>query len=101
MNLMISSLEYDFHSLVKVAEMAGLAGVVSFHQAGNDYLVTFPDVADAPKMAADFRARLRGLKTTSGTFERILLLRVGRPSVFVCSLHRQFSISPGRVLIKR
>ena len=34
MNLMISSLEYDFHSLVKVAEMAGLAGVVSFHQAG-------------------------------------------------------------------
>ena len=31
MNLMISSLEYDFHSLVKVAEMAGLAGVVSFH----------------------------------------------------------------------
>ena len=36
MNLMISSLEYDFHSLVKVAEMAGLAGVVSFHQAGDD-----------------------------------------------------------------
>ena len=30
MNLMISSREYDFHSLVKVAEMAGLAGVVSF-----------------------------------------------------------------------
>ena len=29
MNLMISSKEYDFHSLIKVAEMAGLAGVVS------------------------------------------------------------------------
>ena len=43
MNLMISSKEYDFHSLVKVAEMAGLAGVVSFHQSGDDYLVTYPE----------------------------------------------------------
>ena len=68
MNLMISSLEYDFHSLVKVAEMAGLTGVVSFHQAGDDYLVTFPDVADAPKMAADFRARLRGLENNIWNF---------------------------------
>ena len=68
MNLMISSLEYDFHSLVKVAEMAGLAGVVSFHQAGGDYLVTFPDVADASKMAADFRARLRGLENNIWNF---------------------------------
>lgn len=68
MNLMISSQEYDFHSLVKVAEMAGLAGVVSFHQAGDDYLVTFPHVADAPKMAADFRARLRGLENNIWSF---------------------------------
>ena len=68
MNLMIGSLEYDFHSLVKVAEMAGLAGVVSFHQAGDDYLVTFPDVADASKMAADFRARLRGLENNIWNF---------------------------------
>ena len=57
MNLMISSQEYDFHSLVKVAEIAGLVGVVGFHQAGDDYLVTFPDVEDTPKMVADFRAR--------------------------------------------
>ena len=68
MNLMISSLEYDFHSLVKVAEMAGLAGVVSFHQAGDDYLVTFREVADAPKMPADFRARLRGLENNIWSF---------------------------------
>ena len=68
MDLMISSLEYDFHSLVKVAEMVGLAGVVSFHQAGDDYLVTFPHVADAPKMAADFRARLRGLENNIWSF---------------------------------
>ena len=48
--------------------LAGLAGVVSFHQAGDDYLVTFPDVADAPKMAADFRARLRGLENNIWNF---------------------------------
>ena len=65
---MISSQEYDFHSLVKVAEMAGLAGVVRFHQAGDDYLVTFPDVEDATKMAADFRARLRGLENNIWNF---------------------------------
>lgn len=68
MNLMISSKEYDFHSLIKVAEMAGLVGTVGFHQAGDDYLVTFPDVADAPRMAADFRARLRGLENNIWNF---------------------------------
>lgn len=68
MNLMISSQEYDFHSLVKVAEIAGLVGVVGFHQAGDDYLVTFPDVEDTPKMVADFRARLRGLENNIWNF---------------------------------
>ena len=68
MNQMISSQEYDFHSLIKVAEMAGLVGVVGFHQAGDDYLVTFPDVEDAPKMVADFRARLRGLENNIWNF---------------------------------
>ena len=68
MNLMISSQGYDFHSLVKVAEIAGLVGVVGFHQAGDDYLVTFPDVEDAPKMVADFRARLRGLENNIWNF---------------------------------
>lgn len=62
MNIMISSMEYDFHTLIKVAEMAGLAGVITFHQSGDDYLVTFPDCEDASKMVADFRARLRGLE---------------------------------------
>lgn len=62
MNLMISSKEYDFHSLLKVAEMAGLVGTVGFHCAGDDYLVTFPDGKDTPALVADFRARLRGLE---------------------------------------
>ncbi len=62
MNLMISSKEYDFHSLIKVAEMAGLIGTVGFHQAGDDYLITFPDGEHTSKLVADFRARLRGLE---------------------------------------
>ena len=68
LNIMISSQEYDFHSLVKVAEMAGLTGVVSFHQVGDDYLVTFPDIKEAPEIAADFRARLRGLENNIWNF---------------------------------
>lgn len=68
MNLMISSKEYDFHSLVKVAEMAGLAGVVGFHSVGDDYMVSFPDGTDTPALMADFRARLRGLENNIWNF---------------------------------
>lgn len=32
-NLYISAAEYDYHTLLKVAEMAGLAGIVGFHEA--------------------------------------------------------------------
>ena len=42
MNLYISAAEYDYHTLLKVAEMAGLAGIIGFHEAGDGYLVTFP-----------------------------------------------------------
>ena len=42
-NLYISAAEYDYHTLLKVAEMAGLAGIVGFHEAGDGYLVSFPD----------------------------------------------------------
>ena len=62
MNVLISSMEYDFHTLVKVAEMAGLAGVVGFHTAGDDYLLTFPDVENADKMVEDYKASLRDLE---------------------------------------
>ena len=34
-NLYISAAEYDYHTLLKVAEMAGLAGIVGFHEAGD------------------------------------------------------------------
>ncbi|MDY5325464.1 MAG: hypothetical protein SPH42_01240 [Gemmiger sp.] len=62
MNVLFSSMEYDFHSLIKVAEMAGLVGVIGFHQAGDDYLVTFPDVEKTEEIVQDYRARLRDLE---------------------------------------
>ena len=34
MNLYLSAAEYDYHTLLKVAEMAGLAGIIGFHEAG-------------------------------------------------------------------
>lgn len=34
MDLYISAAEYDYHTLLKVAEMAGLAGVISFMRPG-------------------------------------------------------------------
>lgn len=62
MNVLFSSKEYDFHSLIKVAEMAGLVGVIGFHQAGDDYLVTFPDVEKTEEIVQDYRTRLRDLE---------------------------------------
>ena len=63
-NVLISSKEYDFHTLVKVAEMAGLAGVVGFHTAGDDYLLTFPDVDNTEELVRDYKARLRDLENS-------------------------------------
>lgn len=62
MNLLISSKEYDYHTLVKVAEMAGLAGVIGFHEAGDDYLVTFPDGDKTEALIADYKGRLKDLE---------------------------------------
>ena len=42
MNLYISAAEYDYHTLLKVAEMAWLSGIIGLHEAGDGYLVTFP-----------------------------------------------------------
>lgn len=62
MNVVISSKDYDYHTLLKVAEMAGLAGVVGFHQAGDDYLITFPDGEKTEALIADYKARLKDLE---------------------------------------
>ena len=52
MILHINSSEYDYHTLVKVAEMAGLAG----------HIVSFPDTENTQALINDYKARLRDLE---------------------------------------
>lgn len=61
-NLYISAAEYDYHTLLKVAEMAGLAGLVGFHEAGDGYLINFPEGEQVDALIADYKGRLRDLK---------------------------------------
>ena len=62
MNLYISAAEYDYHTLLKVAEMAGLAGIIGFHEAGDGYLITFPDGESTEALINDYKGRLRDLE---------------------------------------
>ena len=59
MNLYISAAEYDYHTLLKVAEMAGLAGII---EAGDGYLVTFPQGENVQALIDDYKGRLRDLE---------------------------------------
>lgn len=61
-NLYISAAEYDYHTLLKVAEMAGLAGLVGFHEAGDGYLISFPGGEQVDALIADYKGRLRDLE---------------------------------------
>lgn len=62
MNLYISAAEYDYHTLLKVAEMAGLAGIIGFHEADDGYLLTFPDGENAQAFINDYKCRLKDLE---------------------------------------
>jgi hypothetical protein len=62
MNLYISAAEYDYHTLLKVAEMARLAGIIGFHEAGDGYLVTFPQGENVQALIDDYKGRLRDLE---------------------------------------
>lgn len=68
MNVLFRSQDYDYHTLLKVAEMAGLAGIIGFHPAGDDYLLTFPDDENTEQTVADYKARLRGLENNLWNF---------------------------------
>ena len=35
---------------------------MGFHAAGDDYLLTFPDGEDTPRLVADYKARLKDLE---------------------------------------
>ena len=62
MTLFISARDYDYHTLVKVAEMAGLAGIVGFHEATDGYVISFPDGENTAALIADYKGRLRDLE---------------------------------------
>lgn len=55
MNLYLSAAEYDYHTLLKVAEMAGLAGIIGFHEVGDGYLVTFPQGENVQALIDDYK----------------------------------------------
>ena len=61
-NVKINNSEYDYHTLVKVAEMAGLAGLVGFHKSEDGYIVSFPDTENTQALIKDYKARLRDLE---------------------------------------
>ena len=69
-NLYISAAEYDYHTLLKVAEMAGLAGIVGFHEAGDGYLVSFPDGENTDTLINDYKSRLKDLENNIRLFWR-------------------------------
>ena len=69
MNVLFRSQDYDYHTLLKVAEMAGLAGIIGFHPAGDDYLLTFPDDENTEQTVPTTKRACAGWKTTSGTFK--------------------------------
>ena len=53
MNLYISAAEYDYHTLLKV---------IGFHEAGDGYLVTFPQGENVQALIDDYKGRLRDLE---------------------------------------
>ena len=62
MNLYISAADYDYDTLLKVAEMAGIAGIVGFHEAEGGYLLSFPKGEGSEKLIEDYKSRLRDLE---------------------------------------
>ena len=62
MILHISNNEYDYHTLLKSTRMAGLAGIVGFHESEDSYIVSFPDTENTQALINDYKARLRDLE---------------------------------------
>ena len=61
--LLISAMQYDFHTLLKVADICGFTGEIGFHDAEDGYLLTFPDNdGHADHRIAEYRSRLRDLE---------------------------------------
>ena len=48
--------------MLKGARMAGLAGIVGFHESEDGYIVSFPDGESTQALIKDYKARLQDLK---------------------------------------
>ena len=62
MILHISNNEHDYLALLKGARMAGLAGIVGFHESEDGYIVSFPDGENTQTLIKDYKACLQDLK---------------------------------------
>lgn len=62
MNLYLSAAKYDYHTLVKVAEIAGLHGIVGFHETADGYLISFPNDENTQEVIRDYKLRLKNLE---------------------------------------
>ena len=62
MILHISNNEYDYHTLLNSTRMAGLAGIVGFHESEDSYIVSLPDGESTQSLIKDYKARLQDLK---------------------------------------
>ena len=62
MTLYISAAEYDYHTLVKVAEMAGLHGIIGFHETEDGYLLSFPDTKETLTLINLYKSCLKDLE---------------------------------------
>lgn len=61
--LFISAAAYDYHTLVKVAEINGYLGLIGIHDAQGGYLLSFPDEdGRADALIAEYRKRLQDLE---------------------------------------
>ena len=78
MILHINNSEYDYHTLVKVAEMAGLAGLVGFHESEDGYIVSFPDTENTQALINDYKARLRDLENNIWQHELLFFFRANK-----------------------
>ena len=57
-----SNNEHDSHILLKGARLVGLAGIVSFHESEDGYIVSFPDGENTQALIKNYKARLQDLK---------------------------------------
>ena len=48
--------------MLKGARMAGLAGIVGFHESEDGYIVSFPDGENTQTLIKDYKACLQDLK---------------------------------------